>query len=149
MLASKAGSTSQSWTSAGTTESPRITVIGLTATSAVLIIEVAKEFVARGQPIHEAALEACELRFRPIVMTSFAFILGVVQFAIATGANMNSRRAIGTGVLGGMVTATVLAVLVTPLFYVRIAKTSGSRKRDGATHADPVDASALAAPKAG
>jgi multidrug efflux pump len=67
-----------------------ITVIGLTAKNAILIIEVAKELVAQGRPIHEAALEACELRFRPIVMTSFAFILGVVPLAIATGASMNS-----------------------------------------------------------
>jgi multidrug efflux pump len=99
-----------------------ITVIGLTAKNAILIIEVAKELVAQGRPLHEAALEACELRFRPIVMTSFAFILGVVPLAIARGASMNSQRAIGTGVLGGMITATVLAVFVTPLFYVLIAR---------------------------
>ncbi|MEH3143998.1 MAG: efflux RND transporter permease subunit [Methylobacterium frigidaeris] len=105
-----------------------ITVIGLTAKNAILIIEVAKELVAQGRPIHEAALEACELRFRPIVMTSFAFILGVVPLAIATGASMNSQRAIGTGVLGGMVTATVLAVFVTPLFYVLIARAFSGRK---------------------
>ena len=106
-----------------------ITVIGLTAKNAILIIEVAKELVAQGRSIREAALEACELRFRPIVMTSFAFILGVVPLAIATGASMNSQRAIGTGVLGGMVTATVLAVFVTPLFYVLIARVF-RRRRD-------------------
>jgi len=105
-----------------------ITVIGLTAKNAILIIEVAKDLVAQGRSVHEATLEACELRFRPIVMTSFAFILGVVPLAIATGASMNSQRAIGTGVLGGMITATVLAVFVTPLFYVLIARAFRPRK---------------------
>ncbi len=107
-----------------------ITVIGLTAKNAILIIEVAKELTARGRPLREAALEACALRFRPIVMTSFAFILGVVPLAVATGASMNSQRAIGTGVLGGMITATVLAVFATPLFYVLVA--SALRRRDDA-----------------
>ncbi|MGE7418929.1 efflux RND transporter permease subunit, partial [Methylobacterium tarhaniae] len=105
-----------------------ITVIGLTAKNAILIIEVAKDLAAQGQPLREAALEACVLRFRPIVMTSFAFILGVVPLAVATGASMNSQRAIGTGVLGGMVTATVLAVFVTPLFYVLIASAIRGRR---------------------
>jgi multidrug efflux pump len=81
--------------------------------------------------VYDAALEACELRFRPIVMTSFAFILGVVPLAVATGASMNSQRAIGTGVLGGMVTATVLAVFVTPLLYVLIARAFPRRKAMG------------------
>lgn len=107
-----------------------ITVIGLTAKNAILIIEVAKELVEQGRSVPEAALEACELRFRPTVMTSFAFILGVVPLAIAKGASMYSQRAIGTGVLGGMITATVLAVFVTPLFYVLIAKAFRSRKAD-------------------
>ncbi|KMO36037.1 acriflavine resistance protein B [Methylobacterium tarhaniae] len=105
-----------------------ITVIGLTAKNAILIIEVAKDLAAQGRPLREAALEACVLRFRPIVMTSFAFILGVVPLAVATGASMNSQRAIGTGVLGGMVTATVLAVFVTPLFYVLIASAIRGRR---------------------
>ncbi|GJD73243.1 efflux RND transporter permease subunit [Methylobacterium goesingense] len=106
-----------------------ITVIGLTAKNAILIIEVAKDLVAQGRSVGDAALEACELRFRPIVMTSFAFILGVVPLAVATGASMNSQRAIGTGVLGGMITATVLAVFVTPLFYVLIASAFRGRPR--------------------
>jgi len=114
-----------------------ITVIGLTAKNAILIIEVAKDRVGRGRSPHEAALEACELRFRPIVMTSFAFILGVVPLAVATGASMNSQRAIGTGVLGGMITATVLAVFVTPLFYVLIARVFGSAAA-GQPEAGPV-----------
>jgi multidrug efflux pump len=116
-----------------------ITVIGLTAKNAILIIEVAKDLVAQGRSLHEAALEACELRFRPIVMTSFAFILGVVPLAVATGASMNSQRAIGTGVLGGMITATILAVFVTPLLYVLIARAfpprQETRTNDGQTDA--------------
>ena len=126
-----------------------ITVIGLTAKNAILIIEVAKDLVAQGRSVSEAALEACELRFRPIVMTSFAFILGVVPLAIATGASMNSQQAIGTGVLGGMVTATVLAVFVTPLFYVLIARGFRSNKADeakaGSTHADAVATDSVSA----
>ena len=116
-----------------------ITVIGLTAKNAILIIEVAKDLVARGRPVQAAALEACELRFRPIIMTSFAFILGVVPLAVANGASMNSQRAIGTGVLGGMVTATVLAVFATPLFYVLIARAMGAR-----TAPSPADGGARA-----
>ncbi|WP_156453660.1 efflux RND transporter permease subunit, partial [Methylobacterium sp. CCH5-D2] len=82
-----------------------------------------------------------ELRFRPIVMTSFAFILGVMPLAVATGASMNSQRAIGTGVLGGMVTATVLAVFVTPLLYVLVARAFPSRRARG-TRDGQADASA-------
>lgn len=104
-----------------------ITVIGLTAKNAILIIEVARERVGQGRTVREAALEACELRFRPIIMTSLAFILGVVPLAIATGASSNSQQAIGTGVLGGMLTATVLAIFVTPLFYVLI-RSNGRRR---------------------
>jgi len=104
-----------------------ITIIGLTAKNAILIIEVAKELVAQGRSVRAAAVEACRLRFRPIVMTSLAFILGVVPLAIATGASSNSQRAIGTGVLGGMLAATVLAIFATPLFYALIA--SASRRR--------------------
>ncbi|CAO4174427.1 SSD domain-containing protein [Methylorubrum aminovorans] len=125
-----------------------ITVIGLTAKNAILIIEVAKELVEQGRSVPEAALEACELRFRPIVMTSFAFILGVVPLAIATGASMNSQRAIGTGVLGGMITATVLAVFVTPLFYVLIARAFQSRGADAAKDgpAEPIEPARHGAP---
>ncbi|KQP40870.1 acriflavine resistance protein B [Methylobacterium sp. Leaf104] len=117
-----------------------ITVIGLTAKNAILIIEVAKDRVAQGRPLHEAALEACALRFRLIVMTSFAFILGVVPLAIATGASMNSQRAIGTGVLGGMISATVLAVFVTPLFYVLIASAFRRRAPSAGAEAPPPSA---------
>ncbi|MFX8731620.1 efflux RND transporter permease subunit, partial [Acinetobacter baumannii] len=82
----------------------------LSAKNAILIIEFAKDLRARGMPLIEATITACELRFRPIVMTSLAFILGVVPLVIATGASGASQQALGTGVLGGMITATVLAV---------------------------------------
>ncbi|MBK7613316.1 MAG: efflux RND transporter permease subunit [Burkholderiales bacterium] len=99
-----------------------ITIIGLSAKNAILIIEFAKDLQAEGKGLIEATLEACHLRFRPILMTSFAFILGVLPLAIATGAGSASQRAIGTGVMGGMITATVLAVLLVPVFFVVIRR---------------------------
>ena len=109
-----------------------ITIIGLSAKNAILIIEFAKDLQAQGRTAMEAALEAAHLRFRPIVMTSLAFILGTVPLAIATGAGSASQRAIGTGVIGGMVTATVLGVFFIPVFYVvvrRIAKGSERQRK--------------------
>ena len=99
-----------------------ITVIGLSAKNAILIIEFAKDLQAEGKGIIEAALEAAHLRFRPIIMTSLAFGLGVVPLAIATGASSASQRAIGTGVLGGMFTGTLLAVFFVPVFFVVVRK---------------------------
>jgi len=95
-----------------------ITIIGLSAKNAILIIEFAKDLQAQGKSLVDAALEAAHLRFRPIVMTSLAFTAGVVPLAIATGAGSASQRAIGTGVIGGMVTGTVLAVIFVPVFFV-------------------------------
>jgi len=95
-----------------------VTIIGLAAKNAILIIEFAKDLHAQGKSLKESALEAARLRFRPIVMTSLAFILGVVPLAIATGAGAESQRAIGTGVIGGMISATVLGVLFVPVFFV-------------------------------
>ncbi len=105
-----------------------ITVIGLSAKNAILIIEFAKDLQAEGKGIIEAALEAAHLRFRPIIMTSLAFGLGVVPLAIATGASSASQRAIGTGVLGGMFTGTLLAVFFVPVFFV-VVRTLFSDKR--------------------
>lgn len=99
-----------------------ITVIGLSAKNAILIIEFAKDLQAEGKGLLEATLEACHLRFRPILMTSFAFILGVLPLAIASGAGSASQRAIGTGVMGGMIAATVLAVFFVPVFYVVVRR---------------------------
>jgi multidrug efflux pump subunit AcrB len=94
-----------------------VTLIGLSAKNAILIVEVAAERHAGGLSIFDAAVEAARLRFRPIVMTSLAFILGVVPLAIATGASSASRHSIGTGVIGGMLAATFIAVLLVPLFF--------------------------------
>ncbi|MDP3618688.1 MAG: efflux RND transporter permease subunit [Ramlibacter sp.] len=95
-----------------------ITIIGLSAKNAVLIIEYAKDLHAQGKGLVESVLEACHLRFRPIIMTSLAFILGVLPLVVASGAGSASQRAIGTGVMGGMITATALAVLFVPVFFV-------------------------------
>ncbi|RYY94009.1 MAG: efflux RND transporter permease subunit, partial [Comamonadaceae bacterium] len=95
-----------------------ITIIGLTAKNAILIIEFAKDLQAQGKGVIESALEAAHLRFRPIVMTSLAFGLGVLPLVLASGASSASQRAIGTGVLGGMITGTALAVFFVPIFFV-------------------------------
>jgi multidrug efflux pump len=95
-----------------------ITIIGLSAKNAVLIIEFAKDLQAQGKSAVAAVLQAAHLRFRPIVMTSMAFILGVLPLAIASGAGSAGQRAIGTGVMGGMVSAVLLSVLFVPIFYV-------------------------------
>jgi len=95
-----------------------ITIIGLGAKNAVLIIEFAKDLQAQGASLREAAIQACHLRFRPILMTSLAFILGVLPLVVAGGAGASSQRAIGTGVMGGMVTATGLGVIFIPVFFV-------------------------------
>src|SRR6185369_8682193 len=99
-----------------------ITIMGLSAKNAVLIIEYAKDLHAQGKSLVEAALEACHLRFRPIIMTSMAFILGVLPLTVATGAGSAGQRAIGTGVMGGMITATSLAVLMVPVFFVVVRR---------------------------
>ena len=109
-----------------------ITIIGLSAKNAILIIEFAKDLQAQGKGLIEAVLQACHLRFRPIVMTSVAFILGVLPLFFATGAGSASQRAIGTGVLSGMIAATLLAVLFVPVFFLvvrRIFKGSERQRR--------------------
>ena len=98
-----------------------LTTIGLTAKNAILIVEFAKDLHAQGMSLFDAAVEACRMRLRPIIMTSLAFTLGVVPLAIATGAGAGSSHAIGTGVVGGMLTATVLVIFWVPLFYVMVS----------------------------
>ena len=95
-----------------------ITIIGLSAKNAILIIEFAKDLQAQGRSVIESALAAAHLRFRPIIMTSLAFTLGVLPLFLATGAGSASQRAIGTGVIGGILTGTVLAVFFVPIFFV-------------------------------
>ena len=99
-----------------------IAIIGLSAKNAILIIQFARELQDQGKELIEATLEACRLRFRPILMTSIAFIFGVLPLAISTGAGANSRHAIGTGVMGGMIAATVLAVFLVPVFFVVVRR---------------------------
>lgn len=95
-----------------------ITIIGLAAKNAILIIEFAKELHAEGASLAHAAIQAAKLRFRPIIMTSLAFILGVLPLTIATGAGAASQQAIGTSVMGGMISATLLGVIFVPVFFV-------------------------------
>jgi HAE1 family hydrophobic/amphiphilic exporter-1 len=95
-----------------------VLLIALSSKNAILIVEFAREHRARGASVADAAVEAARLRFRPILMTSFAFILGVYPLVVARGAGAVSRRALGTAVFGGMLTSTFLAVLFVPVFYV-------------------------------
>ena len=99
-----------------------IAIIGLSAKNAILIVEFAKDLRKEGMSVIEATVEAARLRFRPILMTSLAFTLGVVPLAIASGASAASQNAIGTGVLGGMISATVLAVFFVPAFFVFVMR---------------------------
>ncbi|NYT45941.1 efflux RND transporter permease subunit [Alcaligenaceae bacterium] len=106
-----------------------VTVIGLSAKNAILIVEFAKDAYARGGTIQAATIEAARLRFRPILMTSFAFILGVLPLALASGAGAASQNAVGLGVLGGMLAATPLAVLFVPTFFVVVLSLFKTRPR--------------------
>jgi multidrug efflux pump len=117
-----------------------VTLIGLSAKNAILIVEFAKLNRESGMPIVESALEAARLRLRPILMTSFAFILGVVPLMIASGAGAASKSAVGTAVFGGMIAATLLTALAVPAFYVLI---QGTAERFGRT---PKTAPAAPAP---
>ncbi|GKS68243.1 hydrophobic/amphiphilic exporter-1, HAE1 family/multidrug efflux pump [Nitrosomonas sp. PY1] len=105
-----------------------VTLIGLAAKNAILIVEFANQQRAAGASLIDAAMDAARLRFRPIIMTSMAFILGVVPLVVATGAGAASRNSIGTGVFGGMLTATFLAIFFVPLFFVIIGKLTSKRK---------------------
>ncbi|SHO49917.1 efflux RND transporter permease subunit [Desulfopila aestuarii] len=105
-----------------------LTTIGLSAKNAILIVEFAKSLYDQGTDLFEATVEACRMRLRPILMTSLAFMLGVLPLAISTGAGANSRHAIGTGVFGGMLSATILAIFFIPLFFVVVVRLFSSRR---------------------
>ncbi|MBW3833747.1 efflux RND transporter permease subunit [Aeromonas hydrophila] len=117
-----------------------LTTIGLSAKNAILIVEFAKELYDRGMGLSEAVVEAARLRLRPILMTSLAFILGVLPLVISTGAGASSRNAIGTGVMGGMISATVLAIFFVPLFFVLVMRyfTKHSTKQARLAHAEEI-----------
>jgi multidrug efflux pump len=124
-----------------------IAIIGLSAKNAILIVEFAKDYYAEGKSLLDSAIEAARVRFRPIIMTSLAFTLGVVPLAIATGPSAASQNAIGTGVLGGMISATVLAIFFVPAFFVFVLKLMRTKRpvlddEAPATPETPLDAPA-------
>jgi multidrug efflux pump subunit AcrB len=109
-----------------------VVLIGLSAKNAILIVEFAQQAYLRGMSAYDAAVHAARLRFRPIVMTSLAFILGVVPLVLSSGAGAEARKSMGTGVFGGMLAATFIAVVFVPLFFTLVA-----RRRGRATHSAP------------
>ena len=118
-----------------------VTLIGLAAKNAILIVEFASQRHQQGHSVYDAAIEAARLRFRPIIMTSLAFILGVLPLAISTGAGSASRHSIGTGVIGGMLAATFVAILFVPLFFRLLTRSPTGRRATDAKEkaADPAE----------
>jgi len=114
-----------------------VLIIALASKNAILIVEFARELRAHGRPILDAAVDAARLRFRPILMTSFAFILGIYPLVNATGAGAASRRSLGTAVFGGMLAATLLAVFFVPVFFVLMQRLSEFRRRPAAATPAP------------
>jgi len=112
-----------------------LTTVGLTAKNAILIVEFAKDLHEQGKSLFDSAVEACRMRLRPIVMTSLAFTLGVLPLAIAKGAGAGSSHAIGTGVMGGMISATTLVIFWVPLFFVVISALFKKKHEDGSRRA--------------
>ncbi|WP_116800019.1 efflux RND transporter permease subunit [Pseudomonas syringae] len=106
-----------------------LVTVGLAAKNAILIVEFAKELHEQGKSLVDAAIEACRMRLRPIIMTSMAFILGVVPLAISSGAGSGSQHSIGTGVIGGMITAVILAIFWVPLFFVTVSGLFKSKQK--------------------
>ena len=116
-----------------------LTTIGLSAKNAILIVEFAKDLMDKeGKGLIEATLEAVRMRLRPILMTSLAFILGVMPLVISSGAGSGAQNAVGTGVMGGMITATVLAIFFVPVFFV-VVRRRFSRKNEDIEHSHPVE----------
>ncbi|RMW01577.1 Hydrophobe/amphiphile efflux-1 protein [Pseudomonas amygdali pv. tabaci] len=105
-----------------------LTTVGLSAKNAILIVEFARDLQDQGRSAVEAAIEAARLRLRPILMTSLAFILGVLPLVFSSGAGSTSQNAIGTGVIGGMLASTFLAIFMTPLFFVLVSRLSGAKQ---------------------
>ncbi|PPK50898.1 efflux RND transporter permease subunit, partial [Marinobacter persicus] len=118
-----------------------LTTVGVTARNAILLVEFARTLEEQGMKLIEATKEAARVRLRPILMTSVAFGMGVLPLAFASGAGATTRIAIGTAVLGGMISATILATFFIPLFYVVVRRItdflSGSRDQDASAAAAP------------
>jgi multidrug efflux pump len=114
-----------------------VVLIGLAAKNAILIVEFAKQLEDQGKPTFEATVEACRLRLRPILMTSFAFILGVVPLVLAKGAGAEMRHTLGVTVFSGMLGVTVFGIFFTPVFY-SVIRWLTSRKKKPATPDKPV-----------
>ena len=110
-----------------------VVLVGLASKNAILIVEFAKQQQEAGVPRREATLEACRLRLRPILMTSFAFILGVVPLVIATGAGAEMRRALGMAVFSGMLGVTLFGIFLTPVFFY-VIQWFGGVKQEGSRH---------------
>jgi hydrophobic/amphiphilic exporter-1 (mainly G- bacteria), HAE1 family len=119
-----------------------VMLIGLAAKNAILIVEFAKDEYEQGKPLVDAALAGARIRLRPILMTSFAFILGSVPLWIATGAGSVARQIIGTTVIGGMLAASFLAIFLVPAIFYLVEKWSGAGKKDAAAAAPATPAPA-------
>jgi HAE1 family hydrophobic/amphiphilic exporter-1 len=115
-------------------------LIGLAAKNAILIVEFARQAQERGATAVEGAVEACRLRLRPILMTAFAFILGVVPLVVATGPGAEMRRALGTAVFSGMLGVTLVGLFLTPVFYVTLRTIFPARRQVSAVSADQAPA---------
>ena len=124
-----------------------VTLIGLSAKNAILLVDFANHRFHSGMSATEAAIEAAKLRFRPIIMTSMAFVLGVTPLVFATGAGAAGRQSIGTGVFGGMLAATFLAIFFVPLFFVLVRKLA--QRRPSQTATSPGAVPAVASPAEG
>jgi multidrug efflux pump len=122
-----------------------ITIIGLSAKNAILIIEFAKDLQAQGRTAVQAALEAAHIRFRPILMTSLAFVLGVMPMVLSSGAGSSSQRVLGTGVVGGALSSVALAVLFVPVFFVVVRRFFKGSERQRKKYAHETDADAQGA----
>jgi len=125
-----------------------ITIIGLAAKDAILIIEFAKDLRAQGMSLYDSTMEACKLRFRPIVMTGMAFICGVLPMVVSSGAGSKSQQALGTGVAGGMLAVVILALLFVPIFFVWVQNlfSPDKPKKDEVKEDAPHQADAAATP---
>jgi len=113
-----------------------VVLIGLASKNAILIVEFAKQAQEKGAPRREAILDACRLRLRPILMTSFAFILGVVPLVVAEGAGAEMRRSLGTAVFGGMLGVTLFGIFLTPVFYYVLKR--GEQKPASKDHKEEI-----------